>query len=80
MRTVDITIDDMVFDDLDAVARAAGMTPAEFARRATAAAVRSHKARRAGQRDELGYLSQPVQDEEFSVDPNDLKQIDDAAW
>ena len=45
MRTVDISIEDASFAELDAVSRAAGLTPAEFVRPATAAAVRMHKAR-----------------------------------
>jgi hypothetical protein len=80
MRTIDITIEEASFAELDAVSRAAGLTPAEFARRATAAAVRLHKARSATNRDAKGYAASPVIDEEFAVDPNDLKQADDAAW
>jgi len=80
MRTVDITIEESSFAELDAVSRAAGLTPAEFARRATAAAVRWHKARDAAGRDISGYAASPVRDDEFVVDPDDLKWADDATW
>ena len=80
MRTVDITIGDASFAELDAVARAAGLTPAEFARRATAAAVRLHKARDAARRDAQGYAAAPVTDDEFAVSPEDLNRADDSAW
>lgn len=80
MRTVDITIEDASFAELDAVARAAGLSPAEFARRATAAAVRLHKARDAARRDAAGYSAAPASDDEFAVAPEDLKWADDAAW
>jgi hypothetical protein len=80
MRTVDITIEDTSFAELDAVSRAAGLTPAEFARRATAAAVRLYKARDAARRDAEGYAASPVIDDEFAIDPEDLKRADDASW
>ena len=80
MRTLDITIEDTSFAELDAVSRAAGLTPAEFARRATAAAVRLHRARDAAARDITGYANAPVADDEFAIDPEDLKWADDAAW
>lgn len=80
MRTVDITIEESSFAELDAVSRAAGMTPAEFARRATAAAVRRHKSKDASRRDADGYSTSPVADDEFTVDPEDLKWADDATW
>ena len=79
MRTIDITVEDATFDELDALSRAAGMTASEFARRATAAAIRSHKARDAARRDAVGYSASPVTDDEFAVDPDDLKRADDAA-
>jgi hypothetical protein len=80
MRTVDITIEDASFAELDAVSRAAGLTPAEFVRRAAAAAVRLHRARDAAQRDQVGYANAPITDDEFAVSPEDLKWADDAAW
>ena len=80
MRTIDFTIEDASFAELDAVSRAAGLTPAEFARRAAAAAVRLHKARDAARRDREGYVLSPVTDEEFAVGLDDLKWADDAAW
>jgi hypothetical protein len=80
MRTVDITIEDQSFAELDAVSRAAGLTPAEFARRATAAAVRLHKSRDAARRDISGYGAQPVQDDEFAIAEEDLARADDEAW
>jgi hypothetical protein len=80
MRTLDIAIEDASFAELDAVSRAAGLTPAEFARRATASAVRLHKARDAARRDAAGYAAAPVGDEEFAIDPNDLERAGDEAW
>ena len=80
MHTVDITIEDASFAELDAVSRAAGLTPAEFVRRAAAAAVRLHKTRDAARRDTEGYAAAPVSDDEFAIDPNDLNGTDDAAW
>ena len=73
-------IEESSFAELDAVSRAAGMTPAEFARRATAAAVRRHKSNDASRRDADGYSTNPVADDEFTVDPEDLKWADDATW
>lgn len=80
MHTLDISIEDTTFAELDAVARAAGMTPTEFARKATEAAVRWHKSRDATKRDIAGYSALPPVDDEFAVDPEDLKRADDAAW
>jgi hypothetical protein len=80
MRTIDICIEDSSFAELDAVSRAAGLTPAEFARRATAAAVRIHKARDAAARDVAGYASSPVQDDEFPIDPADMERSENEAW
>jgi len=80
MRTIDLTIEDASFAELDSVARATGLTPAEFARRATAAAVRIHRARLAAARDESGYEKSPVTPDEFAVDPQDLKWADNASW
>jgi hypothetical protein len=80
MRTVDITIEDTSFAELDAVSRAAGLTPAEFVRRATAAAVRIYKGRDATRRDVGGYSAQPVQDDEFAIAEEDLLRSDDEAW
>jgi mRNA-degrading endonuclease toxin of MazEF toxin-antitoxin module len=40
VRTLGITIEEASYAELDTVSRAAGLTPAEFARRAAAAAVR----------------------------------------
>jgi hypothetical protein len=80
MRIVDISIEDGSFAELDAVSRASGLTPAEFARRATAAAVRLHKARDAARRDVAGYAATPVADDEFAIDPDDLLRADNAAW
>ncbi len=72
MRNVDITIEDASFAELDEVSRAAGLTPAEFIRRAAASAVRLYKARDAVGRDIIGYTAAPVGEEEFAVDPDDL--------
>jgi hypothetical protein len=80
MRTVDITIEDASFAELDAISRAAGLTPAEFALRATAAAVRLHKVRNAAQRDIQGYTASPIQPDEFAFDPNDLQWADNESW
>jgi hypothetical protein len=80
MRTVDISIEDASFAELDAVSRAAGLTPAEFVRRATAAAVRVHKAREAARRDADGYAAAPVSSDEFAIDPADLMRGGDEAW
>jgi len=81
MRTLDITIEDQSFAELDAGSRAAGLTPAEFARRATAAAVRLHKSRDASRRDISGYSANPIEDDEFAIDAEDLKRVDDeACW
>ena len=80
MRTLDIAIEDASYAELDAVAREAGLTPAEFARRATAAAVRSVKARSAARRDEAGYQCHPVAEGEFTIDPADLLRDSDEAW
>lgn len=80
MRTVGITIEDASFAELDAVSRAAGLTPAEFVRRATAAAVHLHKSRDAARRDQSGYGSQPVRDEEFAIAPEDLARGDNETW
>ncbi len=80
MRVLDIRIEDTSYAELDAVARAAGLTPAEFVRRATAAAVRLHKSRDASRRDLAGYSTNPVEDPEFAVDAEDLKGPDNEAW
>lgn len=80
MRTIDISIEDARFEELSAVAQSAGMTPAEFARRATAAAVKSYKARHAAARDAFGYQNKPVGDEEFAIDLADLQRAGDEAW
>ncbi len=80
MRTLDISIEDQSFAELDSVSRAAGMTPSEFVRRAAAAAVRLHKARDATKRDQAGYAAAPVADDEFAIDPSDLQRADDEAW
>ena len=80
MRTLDIVIEDASFDELDAVSRAAGMTPAEFVRRAAAAAVRMHKARDATRRDLAGYGASPVADDEFTIDPDDLRRAGNETW
>ncbi|MBV8781011.1 MAG: hypothetical protein JO353_06405 [Phycisphaerae bacterium] len=80
MRTLDISIEDALSAELEAVSRAAGMTPAEFARRATTAAIRLHKARDAARRDLAGCSAAPVTDEEFAVDLADLERVDDEAW
>jgi hypothetical protein len=80
MRIVDISIEDASFAELDAVSRASGLTPAEFARRATSAAVRLHKARDAARRDVTGYATTPVGEDEFAIDPDDLQRAEDAAW
>lgn len=80
MRTLDITIEDASYAELDAASRAIGLTPAEFVRRAAAAAVRGHHARDAARRDAEGYAAQPVADDEFAVHPDDLSRADDAAW
>lgn len=80
MRTVDITIEDASFDELDAISRAAGLTLAEFIRRAAAAAIRLYKVRDAARRDTVGYTAASVGDEEFAIDPDDLNRADDDAW
>lgn len=80
MRTVDITIEDASFAELDEVSRAAGLTPAEFVRRAAAAAVHLHKSRDAARRDERGYAAQPVWDDEFAIAPEDLARGDNQTW
>jgi hypothetical protein len=80
MRTLDIVIEDASFAELDWVAQQAGLTPVEFARRATAAAVRHHRARLAALRDETGYEKSPVKADEFTVDPQDLTWADNASW
>ena len=80
MRTLDIAIEDQSFAELDSVSRAAGMTPAEFVRRAAAAAVRLHKARDAAARDQAGYAAAPVADGEFAIDPADLQRAEDETW
>jgi hypothetical protein len=80
MQTVGITIEDASFAELNAVSQAAGLTPAEFVRRAAAAAVRLHKARDAAQRDIAGYAALPVTDDEFAIDPADLTQAADETW
>jgi hypothetical protein len=80
MRTLDISIEESSFAELDAVSRAAGLTPVEFVRRAAAAAVRLHKARDAARRDQAGYAAAPVGDDEFAIDPADLQREDDEAW
>ena len=80
MRNVDILIEDASFAELDSVCRASGLTPAEFARRATAAAVRLYKARDAAKRDVVGYAAEPVGENEFAIDPNDILKADDETW
>jgi hypothetical protein len=80
MRTLDISIEEGSFAELDAVAKAAGLTPSEFARRATAAAVRLHKTRQATARDIAGYAATPVGADEFAIDPKDLERADNETW
>ena len=80
MRTLDISIEDRSFEELDAVSRAAGLTHEEFARRATAAAVRACKTRDAAARDIAGYTAAPVGADEFAIDPADLQRTGDEAW
>ena len=80
MHKVDITIEDASFAELDAASRAAGLTPAEFVRRGTAAAVRAQKARDAARRDIEGYVAAPIASDEFAIDPQDLNWADDASW
>jgi hypothetical protein len=80
MKIIDISIEDASFLELDALCRAAGITPSEFAARATAAAIRLHKARDAARRDVAGYTAIPVTVEEFAMDPKDLERLNDEAW
>lgn len=80
MQTVPITIEDTTFADLAAAARTVGLTPAEYVRRATEAALQRHKARDAARRDLAGYAAHPPADDEFAVVPADLTGPDDAAW
>lgn len=80
MRTIDISIEDASYAVLDAVFRVAGLTPAEFALRATAAAIRLHKARDAARRDAAGYVAKPVTDNEFAIDPADMDRLNAPAW
>jgi hypothetical protein len=80
MRSLDVPRDDESFAELAAVSEAAHLTPAEFVRRAATLAIRSYKARSAAQRDEIGYATQPIGSEEFSIDPADLQRADDEAW
>jgi len=78
MHIMDLSIEDASFAELDAVSRARGLTPAEFARRAIAAAVRLHKSRDASSRDQAGYAAAPVGNDEFAVDLDDLRASDEA--
>ena len=80
MRVVAISIEDESFTELDAAARAAGLSPTEFVRRAAASAVRLQKSRLAARRDEEGYRAKPVGDDEFAVDPDDLTASDSVRW
>jgi hypothetical protein len=77
MKTIDSSIEDASFAELDALCREAGITPSEFAARATAASMQLHKARDAARRDVAGYTTKPVTGEEFAMDPADLGRLDD---
>ncbi|HMO25390.1 MAG TPA: ribbon-helix-helix protein, CopG family, partial [Tepidisphaeraceae bacterium] len=60
MRVVAISIEDESFTELDAAARAAGLSPTEFVRRAAASAVRLQKSRPPPPRREKSDRAQPV--------------------
>ena len=66
MRTVQMTLDEELIEEVDKVVKKIGTTRSAFAREALYAALRSAKIKEKEQKHREGYARKPVQSGEFS--------------
>lgn len=67
MRTVQMTLDDELVEKVDQIVREIGSTRSAFTRQALHQAVEHYQTRLLEERHIKGYVTKPVNDDEFSV-------------
>ena len=67
MRTVQMTLEEKLLDEVDKTVKKIGMTRSAFARQALRAALRQLKTKEKEQRHRVGYARKPARRGEFSA-------------
>ena len=80
MRTVQMTLDDTLVQEIDQVVKKLGTTRSAFAREALRAALAQMARQEMEQRYREGYRRKPVQRGEFSDWEDEQVWVDDATW
>jgi len=80
MRTVQMTLDDTLVQEIDQVVKKLGTTRSAFAREALRAALAQMARQEMEQRHREGYRRKPVQRGEFSDWEDEQVWVDDATW